>query len=113
MSNVVDFLEKLGSEAQWRHASSSDIEAALADAGIDAPMCAAILAKSAEEVQALLGQVKLMTTQTPTPSPHKEPDEQPGPDEGEEEEENDDASGRSKPSSSANGSLSTSSHSSQ
>jgi hypothetical protein len=96
MTSVVDFLERMGSEAQWRYASSGDIEAALADAKIDAPMSAAILARSAVEVQALLGQVKMMPQQTAVPSPFDVPKPpQPGPGEGEQENEEEEESGKS------------------
>jgi hypothetical protein len=115
MSSVVDFLEKMGSEAQWRDASADDIEAALAEAGIDPAMSSAILARSAEQVQALLGQVKLVNqyTPTPTPKPHEVPTPtQPDPGKEEEEEESDETSGGSKPSNSACSSPATSTHSS-
>jgi hypothetical protein len=96
MTSVVDFLERMGSEAQWRYASLGDIEAALADAEIDAPISVAILAKSAVEVQALLGQVKMMPQQTAVPSPFDVPKPpQPGPGEEEQEEEGEQESGKS------------------
>jgi hypothetical protein len=114
MTSVVDFLERMGSEAQWRYASSEDIDTALADAQIDAAMRAAILARSAEEVQALLAQARVMcTNQTPAPTPYEEPrPPQPAPGK-EEEEEDDNTKNSSKPSNSTSGSLSSSSHSSQ
>jgi hypothetical protein len=116
MSSVVDFLEKMGSEAQWRYASTDDIKTALMDTGIDTPMCTAILARNADEVQALLGRVTMMPTQMGNPGipPHEVPKPpQPVPDEPEEEEEHDDShSGKHKPSKRACGSPSLSSPSS-
>jgi hypothetical protein len=115
MTSVVDFLERMGSEAQWRYASAKDIEAALVDAEIDAPMRTAILAKSAEEVQALLAQARVMCmnqTPSPAPTPHEVPQPQPGPGKEEEEQEDDETPGRSKPSQSPGGSPSPSPHSS-
>jgi hypothetical protein len=121
MSSVVDFLEKMGSEAHWRYASTDDIKAALMDTGIDTPMCAAILARNTDEVQALLGRVTMMPTQMGNPGipPHIPPHEvpkppQPVPGEPEEEEEHDDSTGgKHKPPKGACGSLSFSSPSSQ
>jgi hypothetical protein len=86
MSSVVDFLEKMGSEAHWRDASPQDIELALAEADIDASMSAAILAQSASEVRALLGQAACMGMLIPGPSPEEAPD-QPEPEKRDDEEE--------------------------
>jgi len=83
MSSVVDFLEKMGSEAQWRNASQDEIAGALAEAEIEAPMCMAILTGNATEVQTILGQTKLIGEYIPSPSP--EPDKE---DEDEEDDEN-------------------------
>lgn len=92
MSKVVDFLERMGSEAQWRNAPSDEIEQALTNAGIDTPVRDAILAKNAAAVQALLGQVKMMGYQLPgphvppPPSPNEVPQKpQPEPEKEEEE----------------------------
>ena len=55
MSNVIAFLEKMGQDAQLRHASRSDVELALAGAQIDSELQAAILAKDQQKLEALLG----------------------------------------------------------
>ncbi|GFZ97022.1 hypothetical protein GCM10011408_16850 [Dyella caseinilytica] len=73
----------MGSEAHWRDAPQDEIELALADAGIDAPMCNAILAGNIADVHALLGQQKLMGDQLPNPEEEPRP---PQPDPGKEEE---------------------------
>jgi hypothetical protein len=85
MSSVVDFLEKMGSEARWRNASPDDIELALADANIDASMSAAILAQSTSAVQALLGKAELMGMLIPGPTPDGDEPEREEEDEEEEE----------------------------
>jgi hypothetical protein len=108
MSSVVDFLEKMGSEAHWRDALQDEVKLALADAGIEAPMCAAILTKNAALVQALLGQGKLISEQIP--SPEEVP--QPEPEEEEDEEQDDETHDGSKASNSAYDSSSPSSSSS-
>ncbi|GLQ50980.1 hypothetical protein ACFFJT_07235 [Dyella flava] len=89
MSDVVDFLERMGSEAHWRHAPAGEIEQALIEADIEIEMRSAILTNDVSELQALLGQVKLMDMQTPGPSPEEIPEEpeQPDPEKKEEEEE--------------------------
>jgi hypothetical protein len=78
MSSVIDFLEKMGSDAQWRHASQEELEVALAEADIAAPESSAILAKDATELQALLRQVPLFAIMIP-------PDEEEGEEDDEEE----------------------------
>jgi hypothetical protein len=104
MPSVVDVLERMGSEARWRRASQDDVEATLVDAGVEAPMRAAILAKNVAEVQTLLGRVKMMPQQTPTPEPAEIPrPPQPEPGETEEDEEDGDTPAASKPSHSVYG----------
>lgn len=100
MSSVVDFLERIGSDARWRDASQDEIELALADAGIDAPMCAAILTRNATDVQALLGQQKLIGEQIPSPEEVPSPS-QPEPGKEEEEEEDGETRGESEASNGA------------
>ena len=69
MSRVIDFLERMGTEAHWRSASQDEIKVALLEAGIEMPIRSAILTKDVSELQALLGQVELIAYQTPTPAP--------------------------------------------
>jgi len=54
MSSVIAFLERMGTDAQLRHAPQADIEQALADSKIDSAVGAAIIAKSTSELYALL-----------------------------------------------------------
>ena len=79
MSSVFDFLERMGSDAQWRTASHDEIDLALAAAEIDVPLREAILAKDAFKLEALLGQASQLGMMIP-------PDEE---EEGEEDEEDD------------------------
>lgn len=55
MSNVIDFLERLGQDAQLRSASGDEIEAALRDAGITLDVRQAILGDDRRALEALLG----------------------------------------------------------
>ena len=77
MSSVIDFLERMGSDAQWRTASYDEIELALAAANIEMPLREAILAKDVCKFEALLGQTPQLGMMTP------------GEEEGEEDEEDD------------------------
>lgn len=60
MLNVVRFLEKMGSDAQWNEISMDKMELALAEADIGGPARLAILNKDAAELQAFMQQ-KLFT----------------------------------------------------
>jgi hypothetical protein len=55
MSKVIDFLERLGKDAQLRHASDSELEQALAHAQIDPAVREAILLRDQRRLEALLG----------------------------------------------------------
>lgn len=97
MSSIIDFLEKMGSEAQWRHASQNDIEIALAEAHVETPFCEAILTKNASQLEILMQKTPLFSVMVPD-----------APDEGEEEDEDDEAGEKPQPKD-ARGSLSHSS----
>lgn len=56
MFDVIDFLERMGRDAQWRHASQDEVGLALAGAEIDPELQVAILARDEQGLQALLGQ---------------------------------------------------------
>ncbi|MBB6188618.1 hypothetical protein [Rhodanobacter sp. MP7CTX1] len=55
MSNVIAFLERMGQDAQLRHASQNDVRLALAREQIDPELQAAILAKDQQRLETLLG----------------------------------------------------------
>ena len=80
MSKVIEFLATLGQDAQWRDASPQELTQALAMAQIDAPLCSAILAKDASQLQDLLGLRPMFYVQMPAEEEEQE-------DEGEENEE--------------------------
>src|SRR5215469_12879481 len=84
MSSVIDFLERMGSDAQWRHASQEDLDLALAETDITAPERTAILAKDALALKALLRQVPLFAMQIPG-APDEEGDEDEGEEDGDDE----------------------------
>jgi hypothetical protein len=82
MSSVIDFLERMGSDAQWRHASQEELEVAMAETDITTAERSAILAKDASELHALLRQAPLFAVFIP-------PDEEEEGEEDEEEQEGD------------------------
>lgn len=55
MSNVIDFLERLGKDAQLRHASDGALEQALINAHIDPAVREAILLRDQRRLEDLLG----------------------------------------------------------
>ena len=59
MSNVIDFLERMGRDGKLRHASTKDMEGALEVAQIDPQLAAAILAKDSALIESLLGDSKI------------------------------------------------------
>jgi len=56
MFDVIDFLETVGQDAQWRHADSDALTVALTGVQIDPELRIAILARDEQGLQALLGQ---------------------------------------------------------
>ncbi|OOG38137.1 hypothetical protein [Rhodanobacter sp. C05] len=56
MFDVIDFLETVGQDAQWRHADSDALARALTGVQVDPELRVAILARDEHGLQALLGQ---------------------------------------------------------
>ncbi|AGG89542.1 hypothetical protein RHOFW104T7_10370 [Rhodanobacter thiooxydans] len=56
MFDVIDFLERVGQDAQLRHASRDEVGSALSNAEIDPELRVAILARDGQELRTLLGQ---------------------------------------------------------
>ena len=74
MSNIIDFLERMGQDAQLRHASQSDLELALEGMQIDSELQAAILAKDPSQLEALLERAPLFCMQFPGKEDEEEGD---------------------------------------
>ena len=55
MSNVIDFLEMIGQDSNMRHASRSDMAAAMANMQIAPEVQAALLSKDPQQLEAALG----------------------------------------------------------
>jgi hypothetical protein len=84
VSNVIDFLERFGRDADLRRATPEQMERALSGAGIDPELRAAILGKDPQALSALLGAPPVVCCLI-----HKEEEEE-GEEEEEEEEDEDD-----------------------
>lgn len=82
MSSVIDFLEKIGSDATLRDASPEEMELAMEEVQIEAPLRSAILNQDTSALQALLRQVPLFIIQIPHEDEPEEEEE-----EGDEEDE--------------------------
>ncbi len=82
MSSVIDFLERMGKDAQLRYASQDELTLALTETQIESELGAAIIAKSTSELYALLHQGPMFCIQT---TPGKEDEEEEGEGEGEDE----------------------------
>jgi hypothetical protein len=82
VSNVIDFLERLGQDAELRYASREMLEEALRSAGIDPNLRAAILGTDHRALEALVGAEPNVCC-----SVHREDEEEEEEEEPEEEEE--------------------------
>ncbi len=88
MSDVIDFLERMGRDAHLRHAPPAEVEVALCSEEVAPAVRTAILAKDPAQLEALLGQVPLCVVLLPgqeeeegdetEETPSQEPDEVPG-----------------------------------
>jgi hypothetical protein len=75
MSNVIDFLERMGRDGQLRHASTEDMAGALEVARIDPQLAAAILARDSAQVESLLGDSKIYCALIPGKQDEEEEEE--------------------------------------
>jgi len=80
MTDVIEFLERMGQDPQLRHATRDELERALISAEVAPELRAAILAKDQAQLETLLGRVPVCVAYFPA----KEDEEEDG--EGESEE---------------------------
>lgn len=85
MSNVIEFLERMGADAELRHASKEDLAQALTDASVDEAVGAAIIARSTTDIYALLDQQRPMFHVQKEPGREDEDEEDEDDEEGEDE----------------------------
>ncbi|HEY8328264.1 MAG TPA: hypothetical protein VIO59_07455 [Rhodanobacter sp.] len=55
MSNIIDFLEAIGQNANLRYAPNGEMQRMLADTKVDAEVCDAVLARDQQRLRALVG----------------------------------------------------------
>jgi hypothetical protein len=84
LSNVIDFLERMGQDARLRDATEADLEAALTQAGIEPALRTAMLGEDSHALESLLGVTPNMCCLI-----RKDDEEEDEPDEEEEEEDDD------------------------
>jgi hypothetical protein len=89
VSNIIDFLERLGGDAGLRHASDDAVEAALKLAGIDQAVRSAIVSKDQSALEALLGADTNVCCMINKPDDEEEEEEDDDEDEDEDEDEDD------------------------
>lgn len=77
MSNVIDFLERVGQDASLRHASSDELAIVLNGTPIDSCARAAILAADQQQIEALLGQGNLYCMLAPAKDEEDDEEESP------------------------------------
>lgn len=75
MSDVIDFLERMGQDAQLRHGSQEEVELALASAEIAPELQAAIVAKDQAQLGGLMGQTPLCAVYFPGQEDEEQEDE--------------------------------------
>lgn len=75
MSDVIDFLERMGQDAQLRHASHDEMESAMSSSGVAPVVQTALLAKDQSQLEALLGRVPLCAVYFPGQEDEEQGDE--------------------------------------
>jgi hypothetical protein len=83
VSNVINFLEKIGQDAQLRHASTGEIEHALNNAQIDQQLQAAILDRNQQQLEILLGARTNVVCGLGSPAPDDDKEDSPAQDDDE------------------------------
>lgn len=76
MTDVIDFLERMGQDSHLRHGSQDEVELALASAEIAPELRVAILARDEQGLQALLGQDPFCCLISPAKPDEDEDEEQ-------------------------------------
>lgn len=85
MSNVIDFLERFGRDADLQQASGEMLEEALRSAGIDPALRSAILGEDRQALEALVGADPIVCCIVYKEDEEEEEEEEPEDEEDEEE----------------------------
>lgn len=87
MSDLIDFLERMGSDSQSRFATGPELEAALTCAGIESDVRSAVLSGDQLRLESLVGASPIVCSMINVPDEEEEEDDE---EEEEKEEEGDD-----------------------
>ena len=72
MSNVIDFIERLGQDSQLRHATGIELEQALARAGIEPAVRTAMLGSDRGLLESLIGVTPNICCMINVPEEHED-----------------------------------------
>jgi hypothetical protein len=84
VSDIIDFIERMGADAQLRGASAGELEEALEQAGLDAASWTSMMGMTQSQLESVLGARSNVCSLVY--SPQKEEEEEEPEEEGEEEE---------------------------
>ena len=90
MSDLIDFLEKMGGDSQSRFASGPGLEEALTRAGIAPAVRSAVLAGDQPRLESLIGASRIVCNLVNLPEEEEEEEEDEDEDEDEDEEDEED-----------------------
>ncbi|MBT2116523.1 hypothetical protein KK141_13400 [Dyella sp. LX-66] len=76
MSDIIEFLERMGEDARLRDAPAAELELALAGARLEPAHQAVLLARDSAGLQALLGLGALMAVQLPAEEEEEEQEDE-------------------------------------
>ena len=76
MTDVIDFLERIGQDAHLRHGSQDELEHALSSTQLAPEVRSAILVKDQAQLESLLGQVPLCGMFFPSKEDEEESDDE-------------------------------------
>ena len=86
MSNLIDFLEQMGSDSESRFATGPELEAALISAGIEPGVRSAVLAGDQSRLESLIGASPIVCSMINVPEEEEEEEDEEEEDEDEDDE---------------------------
>jgi hypothetical protein len=76
VSDIIEFLEKLGADARLRSASATELEAALIRAGLESTLWTALLGMNQSQLESLLGARSNVCCLVAVPDEEEKPEEE-------------------------------------
>jgi hypothetical protein len=89
MSDLIDFLERMGGDSQSRFATGPELEEALTRAGIEPSVRSAVLAADRSQLESLIGASPIVCNMINVPDEEEEEEDDEDGDEGDDEDEED------------------------